>query len=105
MTGSRGFIFRIRRPNPFLRQAPPNRRGPEFSVPANVESRRKVLLTERAFRVPVRAGLQGRQQCRFSQLLGAGRLSYPYIVVNKQGFTAGQRFGRDSFVSRSNRKQ
>ena len=60
-TGSRGFIFRIRRPNRFLRQAPPNRRGPKFSVPANVESRRKVLLTERAFRVPVRAGLQGRQ--------------------------------------------
>jgi hypothetical protein len=26
-------------------------------------------------------------------------------VVNKQGFAASQRFGRDSFVSRSNRKQ
>ena len=42
MTGPRGFIFRIRRPNRFLRQAPPNWRRPEFSLPANVENRRKV---------------------------------------------------------------
>jgi glutathione S-transferase len=91
-------------PNRFPRQAPPNRLGQSFRFQPTRKSF-KSPIDRKGLPSPARAGFQGRQLCRSPQFLGVTRLSFPYIVVNKQGFTAGQRFGRDSFVSRSNRTQ
>ncbi|MCI0699321.1 hypothetical protein L0337_45875, partial [candidate division KSB1 bacterium] len=65
-------------------------------------------LTEASFRVcPLKANRSSvfRLAPGFLQLVGVFIWPHRYIVVNKQRFVSCHRFGRDSFVSRSSRKE